>query len=55
MWQLSGAHGYKADLQSSLIDMKSLVDAGFVTFDLADHYGPLAAKSWYHPLRRLKL
>ncbi len=31
MWQLSGSHGYKSDLQSSLIDMKSLVHAGFVT------------------------
>jgi hypothetical protein len=39
MWQLSGSHGYKADLQPSLVDMKSLVDAGFITFDLADHYG----------------
>ena len=40
MWQLSGAHGYKPNVDASLSDMKSLVDAGFVSFDLADHYGP---------------
>ena len=39
MWQLSGAHGYKPDVESSLADMKSLLEAGFVSFDLADHYG----------------
>lgn len=39
MWQVSGAHGAinpKAAIQS----MFQYVDAGFTTWDLADHYGP---------------
>jgi aryl-alcohol dehydrogenase-like predicted oxidoreductase len=39
MWQVSGAHGSinpKAAIQS----MFQYVDAGFTTWDLADHYGP---------------
>ena len=39
MWQLSGAHGYRPDPPKVLVDMQALVDAGFTTFDLADHYG----------------
>eukprot|EP00940_MAST-03C_sp_MAST-3C-sp2_P003059 g3059.t1 len=40
MWQLSGAHGYEPEITSALKDMRALVANGFVTFDLADHYGP---------------
>jgi hypothetical protein len=40
LWQLSGGHGYKPNQAAALKDMQALVDAGFITFDLADHYGP---------------
>ena len=40
MWQLSGAHGFKPNADAAVSDMKALVDRGFTTFDLADHYGP---------------
>lgn len=40
MWQLSGGHGYKPKLHEGIEDMKRVTDAGFITFDLADHYGP---------------
>ena len=49
MWQLSGAHGYKPNLDASLVDMKSLIDAGFVSFDLADHYGQCNAARPFPP------
>ncbi|EKQ67227.1 putative oxidoreductase, aryl-alcohol dehydrogenase like protein [Leptolyngbyaceae cyanobacterium JSC-12] len=39
MWQVSGAHG-KIDPQAALAMMVQYVDAGFTTWDLADHYGP---------------
>ena len=39
MWQLSGVHGHTPDRERALTDMQLLVDAGFTTFDLADHYG----------------
>ncbi len=39
MWQVSGAHG-RIDPQLALQDMLVYHDAGYTTWDLADHYGP---------------
>jgi len=39
MWQVSGAHG-RIDREKALASMSAHVDAGFKTWDLADHYGP---------------
>ncbi|GBF55110.1 aldo/keto reductase family [Microcystis sp. 0824] len=39
MWQVSGAHGSIAP-QKAISSMLSYLDAGFTTWDLADHYGP---------------
>ncbi|MBL8151251.1 MAG: aldo/keto reductase [Blastocatellia bacterium] len=39
MWQVSGAHG-QIEAESALKDMFSYADAGMLTWDLADHYGP---------------
>lgn len=39
MWQVSGAHG-QIDSKSAIASMFDYVDAGFTTWDLADHYGP---------------
>lgn len=39
MWQVSGAHG-RIDAVAALDAMVRLHDAGFTTWDLADHYGP---------------
>jgi aryl-alcohol dehydrogenase-like predicted oxidoreductase len=39
MWQVSGAHG-RIDPEAALASMTEYVDAGFTTWDLADHYGP---------------
>ncbi len=39
MWQVSGAHG-RIDPGAAVRSMFDYVDAGFVTWDLADHYGP---------------
>src|SRR5215467_4260079 len=39
MWQVSGAHG-RIDPQAALQNMMHYHDAGFTTWDLADHYGP---------------
>jgi aryl-alcohol dehydrogenase-like predicted oxidoreductase len=39
MWQVSGAHG-RIDPERALRSMLEHFDAGFTTFDLADHYGP---------------
>ena len=39
MWQVSGAHG-RIDPERALAAMRAHLDAGFTTFDLADHYGP---------------
>jgi len=39
MWQVSGAHG-PIDREKALASMAAHVDAGFTTWDLADHYGP---------------
>ena len=39
MWQVSGAHG-RIDPAAALDAMFNYHDAGFTTWDLADHYGP---------------
>src|SRR5947207_425735 len=39
MWQVSGAHG-RIDPERALDAMVAYHDAGFTTWDLADHYGP---------------
>src|SRR5215207_8445771 len=39
LWQVSGAHG-PIDPRQALPAMLALHDAGFTTWDLADHYGP---------------
>jgi len=39
MWQVSGAHG-KIDRRAAIDGMFRYLDAGFSTWDLADHYGP---------------
>jgi aryl-alcohol dehydrogenase-like predicted oxidoreductase len=39
MWQVSGAHG-RIDPAAAVESMAEYVDAGFSTWDLADHYGP---------------
>src|SRR5262247_1870698 len=39
MWQVSGAHG-RIDPQAALQNMLHYHEAGFTTWDLADHYGP---------------
>ncbi|MFQ5941727.1 MAG: aldo/keto reductase, partial [Nitrososphaerales archaeon] len=39
MWQVSGGHG-RIDPKKAVSSMFSYLDAGFTTWDLADHYGP---------------
>jgi len=39
MWQVSGAHG-SIDPEKAVESMFTYLDAGFTTWDLADHYGP---------------
>ncbi|MGC2755291.1 aldo/keto reductase, partial [Candidatus Binatus sp.] len=39
MWQVSGAHGH-IDPQRAVAEMFAYHDAGFTSWDLADHYGP---------------
>jgi aryl-alcohol dehydrogenase-like predicted oxidoreductase len=39
MWQVSGAHGRIAPVRA-IAEMFAYHDAGFTTWDLADHYGP---------------
>jgi aryl-alcohol dehydrogenase-like predicted oxidoreductase len=39
MWQVSGAHG-PIDRKAAIETMLAYHDAGFTTWDLADHYGP---------------
>ncbi len=39
MWQVSGAHG-RIDAAQAIDAMFAYHDAGFTTWDLADHYGP---------------
>ena len=49
MWQVSGAHG-RIDPERALAALLTHLDAGFTTFDLADHYGP--AEEFVGELRR---
>ncbi|MDH3601909.1 MAG: aldo/keto reductase [Candidatus Tectomicrobia bacterium] len=39
MWQVSGGHG-RIDPEAAVEEMIDYHDAGFTTWDLADHYGP---------------
>src|SRR6266481_3912433 len=39
MWQVSGAHGH-IEPARAVAEMFDYHDAGFTTWDLADHYGP---------------
>ncbi len=39
MWQVSGGHG-RIDRERAVEEMFAYHDAGFTTWDLADHYGP---------------
>lgn len=39
MWQVSGAHG-QIEPRVAAQSMFDYIDAGFTTWDLADHYGP---------------
>ncbi len=39
LWQVSGAHG-RIDPTAAILSMIDYHDAGFTTWDLADHYGP---------------
>ena len=39
MWQVSGGHG-RINPQAAIQTMFKYLDAGFTTWDLADHYGP---------------
>src|SRR5690606_6820982 len=39
MWQVSGAHG-RIDPEAAVLQMVDYHEAGFTTWDLADHYGP---------------
>jgi len=39
MWQVSGAHG-PIDRKAAIKNMRDYAEHGFVTWDLADHYGP---------------
>ena len=49
MWQVSGAHG-PIDPAAAVSSMVAHLDAGFTTWDLADHYGP--AEDFIGELRR---
>jgi aryl-alcohol dehydrogenase-like predicted oxidoreductase len=49
MWQVSGAHG-KIDSPKAICAMFEYMDAGFTTWDLADHYGP--AEDFIREFRR---
>lgn len=40
MWQVSGAHGYEPVKENVVAEMSHCADEGYVTFDLADIYGP---------------
>jgi aryl-alcohol dehydrogenase-like predicted oxidoreductase len=50
MWQVSGAHG-GIDPARAVDEMFAYHDAGFTTWDLADHYGP--AEDFIGKFRRL--
>ncbi len=50
MWQVSGAHGHIEPTRAAS-EMFAYHDAGFTTWDLADHYGP--AEDFIGEFRRL--
>jgi len=50
MWQVSGAHG-AIEPGPAVDEMFAYHDAGFTTWDLADHYGP--AEDFIGNFRRL--
>jgi aryl-alcohol dehydrogenase-like predicted oxidoreductase len=50
MWQVSGAHGH-IEPTRAVSEMLAYHDAGFTTWDLADHYGP--AEDFVGEFRRL--
>jgi aryl-alcohol dehydrogenase-like predicted oxidoreductase len=50
MWQVSGAHGH-IEPTRAVSEMFAYHDAGFTTWDLADHYGP--AEDFVGEFRRL--
>ena len=39
MWQVSGSYG-RINPTLAVSDMDNYLNAGFITWDLADHYGP---------------
>ena len=45
MWQVSGAHG-AIDPERAVDAMSAHHEAGFTTWDLADHYGPAEDMEW---------
>lgn len=49
MWQVSGAHG-RINPEDAIRNMFDYLEAGFTTWDLADHYGP--AEDFIGRLRR---
>ena len=64
MWQVSGAHG-AIDPTAAVSAMSAYHDAGFTTWDMADHYGPaeeflgefrrrLAGSHWQNALEGLR-
>ncbi len=52
MWQISGGHGY-IDKDQAIKSMNKYVDNGFVTWDLADHYGP--AEDFVKIFRKMRI
>ena len=52
LWQVSGGHG-QIDPADAIADMLRYHDAGFTTWDLADHYGP--AEEFIAAFRRARL
>ncbi|MHA2392098.1 MAG: aldo/keto reductase [Promethearchaeota archaeon] len=52
MWQVSGAHGTIV-MEKALKAMDNLTDTGFITWDLADHYGP--AEDFVKKFRELRI
>lgn len=52
MWQVSGAHG-RINPKAAIESMSKYIDAGFTTWDLADHYGP--AEDFIGEFRRQRI
>ena len=49
MWQVAGGHG-PVEKEAAIAAMFHYVDAGYTTWDVADHYGP--AESWLGEFRQ---